>query len=160
MPADRPDLVADDRAVRQLVSAYSDAVSHLDAARAAATYAPDGVVSIVGIETSGRAAIEQGMRDSFGNFQLLQMIAHSGLISIESDRAVARWSTIELGVRHGQSSLHCILGRYEDELVRLPTGWRFRKRVFTLAGRTLLEASKVQVNPEFARSLINHGLSL
>lgn len=146
--------MSDEQAIRRLVSAYGDAVSHLDAARAVATYAPDGVVSIAGSETAGRAAIEAGMRVSFAAFDLLQLIAHGGLIAVEGDRARARWSTVELGLRRGEPDLHCIFGRYEDELVRLPEGWRFARRTFTLAGRTLIETSKVQLNLDFVRSLI------
>lgn len=147
--------MSDEQAIRRLVSAYGDAVSHCDAARAAATYAPAGAVSIVGNETKGRAAIEEGMRASFAAFDVLQLIAHGGLIAVEGDCASARWSTIELGLRRGKPDLHCIFGRYEDELVRLPEGWRFARRTFTLAGRTLIETSKVEVNPDFVRSLID-----
>jgi hypothetical protein len=46
--------------------------------------------------------------------------------------------------------MSCIFGCYEDEMVRLPEGWRFRKRSFTLAGRTLLPTAKLQLNTDFA----------
>lgn len=93
------------------------------------------------------------MRQTFAAFELLQLIAHGGLIAIDGDHASARWSTIELAVRCKSTDLSCIFGRYEDELVRLPEGWRFKKRSFTLAGRTLLETAKLQLNSGFASAL-------
>jgi ketosteroid isomerase-like protein len=149
----------DEAAIRQLTAFYSDAVSHLDAPRAASIYAPDGCVSIAGNEICGRAAIAEGMRQSFAAFALLQLIAHGGLVEVAGDMASARWSTIELGVRRGASALNVIFGRYEDRLVRLPEGWRFARRTFTLAGRTQLDTTKFQHNPEFFTSLLAGALS-
>ena len=146
-------LLRDENAVRQLVAYYSDAVTHLNPARAASVYTEDGCVSIAGAEIVGRPAIEQGMQQSFSAFELLQLIAHGGLITLNGDAATARWSTIELAVRRGSTNLSCIFGRYEDELVRLPIGWRFKKRSFTLAGRTLVEGAKLQTNPAFSLAL-------
>jgi uncharacterized protein (TIGR02246 family) len=151
--ADLTTQVRDEAEIRRLVAFYSDAVTHLDAARAASVYADDGCVSIVGAELHGRGAIEEGMRQSFSNFSLLQMIAHGGLVDVDGDRAQARWSTVELAVRRGSTELSCIFGCYEDQLVRLPAGWRFQRRTFTMGGRTLLPTAKIQLNAEFASAL-------
>jgi hypothetical protein len=145
--------VEDENAIRRLVAFYSDAVTHLDAARAASIYTEDGCVFIAGTEIVGRPAIEDGMRQTFSAFELLQLIAHGGLITVDGDRARARWSTIELAVRRESTELSCIFGRYDDELVRLPEGWRFKKRSFTLAGRALLDTAKLQLNSAFASAL-------
>jgi ketosteroid isomerase-like protein len=145
--------LADEAAIRRLVATYSDAVAHRDADRAASIYAEDGVVSIMGNALHGRAAIAEGMRQSFSAFSLIQMIAHGGLIDVHGDTARGRWPTIELTVKEGDQALSCIFGRYEDELVRLPEGWRFRKRTFSMAGRTLLDAAKVQLIPGFVDAL-------
>jgi uncharacterized protein (TIGR02246 family) len=145
--------LADENAIRALTAYYSDAVSHLDAARAASIYAEDGGVVIAGAELRGRAAIEQGMRQSFAAFDLLQLIAHGGVIEVTGDTARARWSTVELTIKRGAKDLGVIFGRYEDDLVRLPAGWRFARRSFTMAGRTLIETAKTQLNPEFVKGL-------
>jgi ketosteroid isomerase-like protein len=84
--SDTSALCEDEQAIRRLVAYYSDAVTHLDARRAASIYTEDGCVSIAGIETVGRAAIEEGMRESFSAFDLLQLIAHGGLIDVAGDR--------------------------------------------------------------------------
>ncbi|WP_165186939.1 nuclear transport factor 2 family protein [Caulobacter soli] len=144
----------DERAIRRLTAVYGEAVGRLDAHAAASTYVEDGRVSILGRETVGRVAIEAGMRASFEAHALLQFAAHGGLIDIAGDRATARWSTVEFAVRHGSEDIHCILGRYEDDLVRQPDGWRFRRRVFTLASRARLAPDKLQLNADFARRLV------
>src|SRR5688572_33074733 len=95
------DLTTEENAIRRLVAFYSDAVTQLDAGRAASVYVEDGCVSIAGAELHGRAAIEEGMRQTFAAFALLQLIAHGGLIHVDGDSAMARWSTIELAVRRG-----------------------------------------------------------
>jgi SnoaL-like domain len=149
--------MADEAAIRRLTAYYSDAVTHLDAVRGASVYASDGSVTIVDRETVGREAIEAGMRESFASFRFLQMIEHGGLIQIDGDHAVARWSTIEPGIRHSSDQLNVIFGRYEDSLSRLPEGWRFTRRLFTLAGRTLLDTAKIQSDPQFYRALLLIG---
>lgn len=147
-------ILVDEAAIRRLTAFYSDAVTHLDAARAASIYADDGTVSIAGAAITGRQAIEAGMRQSFSAFTLLQMIEHGGLVEVDGDRAQARWSTIELAVKRGAQKLDVIFGRYEDQLVRLPIGWRFQRRDFSLAGRTQVETAKLQSNPDFFTGLL------
>jgi SnoaL-like protein len=144
------DRISDDTEIRRLVAFYSDCVTHLDAARAATVYADDGCVSVIGNEVHGRAAIEEGLRQTFSAFVLLQLIAHDGLIDVDGNRATGRWSTIELAVRRGATDMSCIFGRYEDEMVRLPEGWRFSRRSFAMAGRTLVPTAKLQLDPNFA----------
>lgn len=149
--------LADEGAIRQLTAVYSDAVTHLDAARGASVYTEDGCVSIAGQETVGRAAIEDGMRQSFSAFRLLQLVAHGGIIHLDGDEAQARWSTLELTVRTGSEHLNIIFGRYEDQLVRCAAGWRFRRRTFTLAGRLQLSTAKLQTNPDVFTSPLSIG---
>jgi ketosteroid isomerase-like protein len=139
----------DENAIRQVTASYSDAVTHLDAARAASIYVEDGSVVVSGNAISGRSAIQEGMRQSFAEFDLLQLIAHGGLIEIDGDTAQARWSTVELTIRRGAKTLNVIFGRYQDRLLRQSDGWRFQRREFTMAGRTQIDVAKVQLNPLF-----------
>jgi uncharacterized protein (TIGR02246 family) len=143
----------DENAIRALTAAYSDAVTHLDADRAATVYAEDGCVAIDGNELHGRAAIAEGMRASFAAFQLLQLIEHGGVVRIDRDMAQARWSTVEMTVREGSDALNVIFGRYEDRLVRTGKGWLFARRTFSLAGRTQVETTKLQLRPDFFGAL-------
>lgn len=143
----------DENAIRALTAYYSDAITRLDAVRAASIYAEDGCVSIAGAELYGRQAIEEGMRQSFAAFDLLQLIAHGGVIAVNGDTARACWSTVELTIKRGAKDLGVIFGRYEDELVRLAAGWRFKRRSFTMGGRTQIETAKTQINPGFLGNL-------
>lgn len=127
------------------MAVYGDGVARLGAVAAAATYVEDGVVSIAGAETAGRAAIDAGMRASFAEFRMLQVVAHDGLIDLAGECAAARWTTVEIGVRRGSATLDHIFGRDEDQLERTADGWRFRRRTFTLTGRTRTETMKIQV---------------
>ena len=145
----------DHDAIRRITAFYSDAITHLDAARAASIYTEDGVVEIVGVRTAGRDAIENGMRQSFAAFELLQLIAHGGMIDVDGDLARARWSTVELAIRRGSKDLNVIFGRYEDALIRQSDGWRFKQRVFTMAGRTQVQTAKLQLNPSFFTGVLS-----
>ena len=145
--------LADEADIRRLTARYSDAVALLDPVGAAAVYAADGRVIIGEHELKGRPAIEAGMRDTFAQFALLRLVEHGGLIEVDGDRASARWSTLELTVRSGADMLNVILGRYDDELLRLPDGWRFGRRRFTLAGRMQIGLDKLQTHPEFLAGL-------
>jgi uncharacterized protein (TIGR02246 family) len=149
--------LTDDDAIRRLTASYSNAVARCDARRAASIYVEDGRVSIAGRETIGRLAIEEGMRQSFAAFSLLQMIAHGGLIRVDGDEADASWSTTELAIRRGSDTLDIIFGRYEDRLVRSAEGWRFARRVFTLAGRTQVDTIKSQINQDFFVAISSGG---
>lgn len=140
-------------AIRDLTARYSDAVGHLDAERAASGYIEDGSACVAGNELAGRDAIEAGMRETFARFDLLQLIQHGGLIDLHGNRANARWSTIELAVRRGGKDVSLIFGRYEDDLVHRPEGWRFARRSFTMAGRMQIDTVKIQLNPQFLASL-------
>lgn len=153
MADDEAGRLADESAIRALAACYSDAVTHLDAARASSVYAEDGCVAIAGTELIGRAAIEAGMRQTFAAFDLIQLIEHGGMVAVDGDTAQARWSTVELTVKRGAKDLGVIFGRYEDRLVRLPAGWRFRRRSFTMGGRMQFEAAKIQLNPAFFQAL-------
>ncbi|MGE0386337.1 MAG: nuclear transport factor 2 family protein [Gammaproteobacteria bacterium] len=124
------DLPADEAAIRALAAAYTDAVNRRAAADMAAVYAPDGVLQvgggpqIAGIEKIGRAfarLVEQQR-------EFLFQMTHSGVIDIQGDRAGARWWFSEIKKPTGGDYLY-VLGVYQDDVVRLPQGWRFARRV-------------------------------
>jgi uncharacterized protein (TIGR02246 family) len=143
----------DEAAIRRLVAFYSDAVGKRDADKAASIYVDDGVVVIDGNKLEGRAAIAEGMRQTFAAYSHLHMLAHGPLIDIDGDRAKARWSTIEFAVRTGATGLSVIFGAYEDQLVRVSGGWRFKQRTFHLATRAMVDTEKLKFHPEFAHAL-------
>lgn len=143
-----PDLLqtlADERAIRRLVSAYCDAVNRRDADGAGALFATDAAIRIAGFpELAGRDAITEGMRQTFAASAFLFQQCDTGLLDIAGDAARSRLSVLEVNRRAGEDGLGLIFGTYEDEYVRLAEGWRFHRRRYTLGLRSLIAPEKVQ----------------
>lgn len=132
-------------AIRRLVGLYCDAVNRADADAAARLFAPDCRVRITdGPEIVGREVLAEGMRHSFGAFDFLRMQCGVVAIDVEGDAARARLLVHETTHKPGADDLGEIWGNYEDEYVRLPEGWRFQRRRYTLQLRARVPAPKLQ----------------
>jgi SnoaL-like domain len=128
---DQINMLFDDHAVRHVAATYCDAANRLSAREAAATYGPEGRLSMMGRpDVQGRDAVESMLAATFARYELVTQLTHSGLVRIDGNKAAARWLVTELQVALS-GDLRFIIGRYEDELVRLGEGWRFARRVFT-----------------------------
>ena len=131
--------------MRRLVGLYCDAVNRLDAAAAIALYAPDAAIRIAGApEIAGAGTIGAGMAQSFAHFDFLRMQCTVAAIDVEGDRAKARLLVQEMTHKPGEDTLGLLWGQYEDEHVRLPEGWRFHRRRYTLQLRAKVPAAKLQ----------------
>lgn len=132
-------------AVRRLIGLYCDAVNRADADAASRLFAPDCRVRIAdGPEIAGREVLAQGMRHSFGAFDFLRMQCGVVAIDVEGDTARARLLVHETTHKPGADDLGELWGNYEDEYVRLPEGWRFQRRRYTLQLRARVPVSKLQ----------------
>lgn len=141
-------------AIRRLVSAYCDAVARPDANAAGALFAPDARLRIADYpELTGRAAITEGMRATFAAAGVIQQRCDTGLIDLAGDSAQARLGVFEAVRKPGDEAVGLIFGFYEDRYVRLPEGWRFAARRYTLQSRVLVPASKVQEAAPFLPEL-------
>ena len=137
-------------AVRRLTGLYCDAVNRLDAAAAIALYAPDAVIRIAGgPDIAGAEAIGAGMAASFAHFDFLRMQCTVSAIDVEGDTARARLLVFETTHKPGEDTLGLLWGQYEDQHVRLPDGWRFQRRTYTLQLRAKVAAAKLQHVPGF-----------
>jgi uncharacterized protein (TIGR02246 family) len=122
---------SDELAIRSLAAAYTDAVNRRDGDGMAAVYAPDGELHA---PTAGEPLIGiEKLRKRFKRLveherEFLMQLTHSGVVEIEGDHAQARWWFSEIKKPTGQG-FEMILGVYQDDIVRLPEGWRFAKRV-------------------------------
>ena len=117
----------DERAIRNLINAYTDAASRLDAQAGAATYAEDGVLVANGVELRGRAKIQRAFERNYGASDLIFQMIQPGPMEIRGDRAFTR-SWIRAWNRLEGEVVRDILGLYQDELVRTAEGWRFARR--------------------------------
>lgn len=132
-------------AIRRLVGLYCDAVNRADADAAARLFAPDCRVRIVdGPEIAGRDLLQEGMRQSFGAFDFLRMQCGVVAIDVEGDTARARLLVHETTHKPGADDLGELWGNYEDEYARLPEGWRFQRRRYTLQLRARVPVSRLQ----------------
>jgi uncharacterized protein (TIGR02246 family) len=123
----------DENAIRSLAAAYADAVNRRDAAGMVEVFAPDGV-----IEKPGFGDPVQGVEKIAKRYQRLQrerdflcQMIYSGVVEIDGDRATARWWFGEIKKPAGGDDWLYMIGVYQDEIIRLPIGWRFARRVQT-----------------------------
>ncbi|MDB5444894.1 MAG: hypothetical protein JWQ97_211 [Phenylobacterium sp.] len=137
------DPCADELAIRSLAAAYTDAVNRKDGVGMAAVYAPDGVLEnprlpkpIVGYEKllKGFRRLVEEQRE------FLCQLTHSGVVEVDGDRAQARWWFSEIKKPVGEP-FEMILGVYQDDVVRLPQGWRFSRRSVSSVMRWELPAA-------------------
>ncbi len=117
-------------AIRHLAACYTDAANRLSPEDAAEVWAPDGVLVIMGREFVGKDNILTGYSGTFTRMRLIFQMNHSGLISIEGDRARCRWWVSELSQRLGSDDYRHSYGVYQDEVMRTSVGWRYTRRKY------------------------------
>ena len=128
--------MSDEFAVQQTLNTYSYNASIGDLPAMVATFAPDGVWEVpgVGLSLSGHEAILAAASGITGTLEYMVQMNSPALIKVEGDRATARSIIRECGKYAGKDLNLEVLGTYEDELVRLPEGWRFARRRFSTKG--------------------------
>jgi uncharacterized protein (TIGR02246 family) len=128
-----------DRAqIRELTARYNRAFDEGDPEGFAATFTEDGVMEVTGgPRTSGRAALAEMVRHTpFG----IMHVTADATVEVEGDRAVQDVTLLVVNrppvdaPPDKRRSRVQRSGRYHDELVRTPDGWRFARREATLDG--------------------------
>jgi ketosteroid isomerase-like protein len=134
-----------EREIRALADRYTDAVNHRDWKTYEACWTEDAIWELgapVHQRKVGRPAIMEEVKRAVGAMDLFVQMTHAGVIlSVEGDRARARWTLNEIGrirPEHrgllGAADGMVILATYTDELVRAHDGgWRFAKRDYQVA---------------------------
>ncbi len=128
-----------DRArIRELTARYNRCFDDGDPEGFAATFTEDGAMEIDGgPTTTGRAALaEMVRRTPYG----IVHVTVDAIIEVDGDRAVQDVTLLVVArppadapADKRRSRLQRT-GRYHDELVRTPEGWRFLRRTATLDG--------------------------
>jgi ketosteroid isomerase-like protein len=132
-------------AIRRLVGLYCDAVNRRDADAAGLLFAPDCRITIAdGPERMGREVQTEGMRQSFAPFDFLRQQCDVVAIDVDGACARSRLLVFEATHKRGDEAIGHIWGNYEDEYVRLPEGWRFQSRRYTLQLRSLVPTARLQ----------------
>ncbi len=124
------DLV-DEHAIRTLTASYTDAINRMDIDDIFPVYDEDAVFAMMDRPSVvGRTAILEILRATVARYQVVMQLLHSGVVQLDGDHARARWQITEFQIlADGQPRF--IAGRYEDEHVRRPDGWKFARRTFT-----------------------------
>ncbi|KAB1085359.1 nuclear transport factor 2 family protein [Neorhizobium galegae] len=126
-------LVEDQLEIQQLAARFSDAANERDVVAFEAVWASQGAVWEIGDPLPARAEGRQQIVEL--NKQLMKIeryfmqLTHSGVITLDGDRATARFNIREHG--RGENSFYDNLAVYNDVLVREPQGWRFLQRSYS-----------------------------
>ena len=121
----------DEHAIRVLTASYTDAINRMDIDDIAHVYDADAVFTMMDRPSVlGRAAILETLRSTVARYDLIMQLVHSGVVQVDGDRARARWQITELQI-YPDGTPRFVAGRYEDEHVRRPDGWKFTSRTFT-----------------------------
>ena len=128
--------MSDEFAIQQVLNAYSFNATIGDLPAMVATFAPDGAWCVpgIGLELVGHEAILGAAQGITGTLEYMTQLNSPAIIAVDGDRATAKSIIRECGKYAGKQLNLEVVGLYEDELVRLPQGWRFSKRTFTTKG--------------------------
>ena len=130
-----------DRArIRELTARYNRAFDDGDPETFAATFTEDGTMEVTGtFRVDGRDALAEMVRHTpYG----VVHVTVDATVAVDGDRAVQDVTMLVLSRPHPEAdpdagpgarrSKLSNTGRYHDELVRTPEGWRFAHRTATL----------------------------
>ena len=143
---DRLSELADVAEIANLKARYVDAAdggwtgerAH-EGERVAELFVPNGVWDA---GEMGQGVGHEGIRAYFAgaveDFPLVFHHTSSPRIDVEGDEARGRWHVMVPMIDKGVSKL--LIGIYDDQFVRTPKGWRFRRLHFTPAGLVELPA--------------------
>jgi hypothetical protein len=133
-----PQTLADELAIRDLTSQFTDAVNRREPTALGALFVADGEWIVPGIpETRGPAAVTAVIDHLLSGFPLLVQLVNTGRVQITGDQATARWYLTEFA-RDVNGVGWSFVGYYHDRLIRTSGGWRFASRRFDFLyrGRT------------------------
>lgn len=122
--------VEDDTEIRNLAARFSDCVNERDLEGFRQLWASEGAVWEIGAPLASRAEgvenIVLMLRRLLGSEQYFMQMTHSGVVTVDANRATARFVVREHG--RGATSYYDNLAVYEDALLRESGGWRFAMR--------------------------------
>lgn len=124
----------DTQEIVDLTIAYGWLLDHGPRERLHEVFTDDAVANYGGQESHGLEAIIAKVESALGPLSVSQHIVTNQQVQLDGDRATARCYL------HAQHTLRgteggdnfVMAGRYEDELVRTPKGWRISFRKLTI----------------------------
>jgi hypothetical protein len=126
--------IPDKQHIRELQNRYSYAIDSGQYDSLDGMFTPDATYHFVAGSTNSIEALKSTIQDALKPLTSSQHINGNQWAEIEGDRATAGcYFTVHMfkeGVVDGE---HFEMGgRYDDELLRTPSGWRFTRRTITI----------------------------
>jgi hypothetical protein len=127
----------DEIAIQRTLNTYSEGASRADWKQVLSTFTPECVWEIPALKAryQDHAVIQKAMAGFVEQMAYFVQINSPAIITVEGDKATARSIIRECGKFSNRNEALEILGRYEDELIRTATGWKFTRRAFYAAGK-------------------------
>lgn len=121
----------DTLALKDLMARYVDAVNHYDADSWIATWAEDGVWTLMGMPVSGRDNILAFWHEMMKAFGAVIMLPNSGTFEIDGDSATGHYYLHEYTQdKEGNGSV--VLSRYQDSYCKRDGRWFYQTREHTM----------------------------
>ena len=121
----------DDRiAIRELHEIYADTAFRSDREGWLGCWAEDCRWITPFGEVRGKAELIEQWGKIGESFGVIGFFPVLGAIEVTGDRATCRSHVREIAAMH-DGGLYKVVGRYDDELLRTDSGWRFARRSYT-----------------------------
>ena len=122
--------------IQETISIYHEGASKLDFDQLTATFLPDGIWEVPGLDMrrQGHDDIRSAMSALMTPIEYLVQINAPAVIVVDGDTASARTLIREAAKFRDRPGLMDVVGQYDDELERTPDGWKFARRTFTIIG--------------------------
>ena len=126
--------IPDKQHIRELQNRYSYAIDSGQYDKLDGMFTPDATYNFVTGSTDNLEALKNTIRDALQPLSSSQHINGNQWAEIEGDRAAAGcYFTVHMYKKGLADGEHFEMGgRYEDELIRTPDGWRFTSRTITI----------------------------
>lgn len=124
--------VEDDRAIRDLVYRYADAVCRRDQDAWSATWTQDGIWQLPSApRMEGRDAIVDLWASAMAGLPFVAQTPHYGVLDIDGDKASGRWYLTE-HIKFPDGNGVFNVGCYQDKYVKRDGQWLFAERHYAV----------------------------
>ncbi len=126
-------LVKDELEIRALADKFSDAANRKDGEQFKSLWAKDGVWKIgspINMEFKGQENMGSSVTQMLGLWDFFVQLSTSGVVTINGDKATARFYVNEIARKTSDKSGNYNLSMYDDELIKENGKWVFLKRTY------------------------------
>lgn len=132
---DNQSFLVEEYLIQKQVARFADAVNRRDHDEFRSLWVEQGIWELkppMNINVSGKENIMETFTQLLNKWEFFVQMIHSGVISIQENRASARWCMNEIG-RDSEGKGFQNFGMYEDEFIKTDQKWLFVKRTYHFA---------------------------